>query len=539
MKLSLTDPDTPSSVMSGRLCVDDLVIDSAASVQPLTDGGFDAFKDRLARSRVEFALAVAVGNELWAAVDKVRSLPLFYATTRRDCLLSDDPYWLREHTGVNELQFEAAAELWHLLYVLRDGTLARNVRQLRPGEALRVRKTPSGPQAQASLYYRYRSRNERSGDTTESLIEKMDRLHLDVFTELVQRTTGRTIVVPLSGGLDSRLIACMLRRMGVNDVICFSYGMANSAEARISREVAEFLGYRWRFIPYRREDWDSPACIAARRRFGTYSSRLCAVPPVLEDWLAVGLMKQRGELPVDAVFCPGHTAAFTSGRRALAAAAEAPDPATLAHLILRINSPRLRWYRPGQYLMRHMQSQIERTLMELTGPGQWNGAASMEAWNWHERQSKRIVNMVRAYEFWGFEWQVPLWDARLVDFWASVPAEARLGKSLYRRYLAGLSESRFFGLFNGLRNDGSHDPLPARTFGDLARRPLQRHSLGRYFLADKAMERLVAGSWMSYLHSLGTRVLSSEPVTSPWLLLEQEGVAAIWQREQASVGKAS
>jgi asparagine synthase (glutamine-hydrolysing) len=60
-------------------------------------------------------------------------------------------------------------------------------------------------------------------------------------------------VVPLSGGLDSRIIVAMLKRLGVEDVICFTYGKKGNREAEISRQVAEALGYRWYFVEYTKE----------------------------------------------------------------------------------------------------------------------------------------------------------------------------------------------------------------------------------------------------------------------------------------------
>ena len=58
----------------------------------------------------------------------------------------------------------------------------------------------------------------------------------------------KTIVRPLSGGLDSRLIASTLKSIGAKNVFCFSYGYKNNYESAASKKIAFELGYEWLFI---------------------------------------------------------------------------------------------------------------------------------------------------------------------------------------------------------------------------------------------------------------------------------------------------
>jgi hypothetical protein len=43
---------------------------------------------------------------------------------------------------------------------------------------------------------------------------------------------------------------------------------------------------------------------------------------------------------------------------------------------------------------------------------------------------------MRVYEYFGFEWRLPLFDHELMDFWAHVPFELRLGRKLYLEFAA-------------------------------------------------------------------------------------------------------
>jgi asparagine synthetase B (glutamine-hydrolysing) len=57
-----------------------------------------------------------------------------------------------------------------------------------------------------------------------------------------------------------------------------------------------------------------------------------------------------------------------------------------------------------------------------------------ERWDLQERQAKFICNSVRAYEAFGHDWRLPLFDHELMDFWARVPLDLRFGRKLYFRF---------------------------------------------------------------------------------------------------------
>jgi asparagine synthase (glutamine-hydrolysing) len=62
-------------------------------------------------------------------------------------------------------------------------------------------------------------------------------------------------------------------------------------------------------------------------------------------------------------------------------------------------------------------------------------ADAMEKWDWQERQAKFICNSVRVYEFYGYDWWLPLWDTEFMKFWEHVPLELRKGTALYLAYV--------------------------------------------------------------------------------------------------------
>jgi asparagine synthase (glutamine-hydrolysing) len=49
--------------------------------------------------------------------------------------------------------------------------------------------------------------------------------------------------------------------------------------------------------------------------------------------------------------------------------------------------------------------------------------------------SKFVVNAVRMYDFFGYEWRLPLWDNELIEYWYRVPNNLRVDSYLFDKYL--------------------------------------------------------------------------------------------------------
>src|SRR3546814_6284198 len=51
--------------------------------------------------------------------------------------------------------------------------------------------------------------------------------------------------------------------------------------------------------------------------------------------------------------------------------------------------------------------------------------------DWQERQTKFIVNSVRCYDFFGYQWRIPLWDDELFDYWRDIGYDYRYERSMF------------------------------------------------------------------------------------------------------------
>jgi asparagine synthase (glutamine-hydrolysing) len=273
------------------------------------------------------------------------------------------------------------------------------------------------------------------------LQEKLDEIMDNIIRRLIVYANGRQIVVPLSAGRDSRFIALKLKQLGYKNVLCFSYGVIGNFEAETSKKVAGFLGFPWEYVEYTEALWKTWFNTRERKDYFDMAFNGISVP-VIQDWPAVWELKKRGVLAADAVFVPGHTGDFISGSHIPSDAN--PDTkacmSDLVHSIVRGHYS-LIWSRKLNKTESYWKDRIIKNceIQEITDG--YGYADAFEKWDWQERQAKFIVNSVRVYEFFGFDWWLPFWDKDFMLYWQSIPLKYRKNKSLYNEYVDHLYES--------------------------------------------------------------------------------------------------
>lgn len=427
---------------SGTSCIGTLYhkgqrLPASAAILDFAKIGVDAedWNNWLSASHGFFAAVRYEGSKLCAAVDRVRAIPLFYAQTDRCFFLSDDAEWVRSSIGADEIDPAAADELLLTGYVTGADTLFSAVRQLQAGEIISV-VDRGGLQVVTQRYYRFLRQELADWDEAE-LTDRLDDVVLACHRRLVEVAAGRPIAIPLSGGLDSRLIAMTLKRLGYSNIVAFTYGIADNKESITSRLVAERLRIPWYFVPYSNRRWRAWFDTPERRAFYRVGSGWASLPHT-QDWPAVWELARLGHLPADALIVPGHSGDFIAGSHlpAIVAKPGFMDNADLNREIWRANyllcSISATMYGCEDALFPRISSRLVdlppvKTSVDL--------AAAFECWDWQERQAKYIVNSVRVYDFWGRDWWMPLWDGEFMDFWTTVPLALRWKTRWYSRYV--------------------------------------------------------------------------------------------------------
>ncbi|RRD50862.1 hypothetical protein EII12_08880 [Buchananella hordeovulneris] len=365
------------------------------------------------------------GDCLELTCDRVRSVPLLWTVRAGRVLVVDDPARLAAYgpflpDPVGRRQFVAAG------FTLGTRTLLADVHQVLAGHTVRIDLRTGRALSVFSPYHRPRA--EQFPDDASA--DAAARAALDAaLGSMLARWAGRRLVIPLSGGLDSRLLLAWLRRAGVADVLTFSYGRPGCREMAVSRQVAAAFGYPWHGVELAGAQVTATWADALSAQLVRFAWRGTSLPHV-QDWVALRALQAAGLVGVGDVVVPGHTALGSLPPGGLFTAA-GPDRTPLAralvahHLLLDGRARRV-WRATdlGGWVRGFLAGQLARD-----DPDAW--AAAWEVCNVVERQAKYIYNSVRTYEFLGLDWDLPLAAAPLWEVAGRLRREQRTGRAWF------------------------------------------------------------------------------------------------------------
>ena len=385
-----------------------------------------------------FALVDLRGPEPLLVVDRLRSRALFYRWEDGRWLVTDDPEVFRDRPNF-QLDRDAAEAFRHLSFVPGNRTLIQNVTAVEAGGSA----TLGASSAQTRIYDPMAFSEERVEDEEE--FSSLFAAALDkAFARMLEDFPDKRFLVPLSGGLDSRLMLTWLKRSGAKDVQAFTYGTAKS-EIATATDIARQMDVPIEVITY------DPKTISqawAQEGSGAFlrDTWMAASLPHVQDWYALRVLKEKGLLDEDTVVVPGHVVV-----------GYLPDADLLGkHLsrgeigeVLAKHHGSLQGAPEDLYHSPVFQESVNNVLDEVGYDG---GRASiqsaLEAWNLKESHAKYTNNSVKAYEHFGAAWAMPFLDREVWNAWFSGGEELTKDRGWYKRFV-----TQQFGLSGGARTD--------------------------------------------------------------------------------------
>ena len=377
-----------------------------------------------------FAMIVITSDSIFAAVDKINTIPLFFRSINKDFVISNKPSAIKERFSLdhNKINHNAALEIAMSGFSIGGKTIFQNLFQLMAGECLFFKDD-----FLKKIYY-YTYSPWKLKERSESILIADLNISLEsTLSELVESTKGRQILIPLSAGYDSRLIASGLKYFGVSDVLCFSYGVKGNFESKMAKSIANKLGFKWKHICISPKDkkkfFKSEKFSQYLLNYDSYSSI-----PAVQDIAEICYLKEEKIVSEDSIIINGNSGDYISG----------------GHLFQREQLVNDTW---KQYLLKHYslwkslntdsnKSKIINQFQDLINdrkiPNLKNNNESpflIEALEYLGRQSMYVVNQQDAYDYNHYDWRLPLWSDSFLTFWETVPYEYKFNQNLYTKVL--------------------------------------------------------------------------------------------------------
>jgi len=375
-----------------------------------------------------FSVVVQIGDCLFAASDKSRVIPLFYSSDNEIFSISDNPYnLLSENPKIDK---EAAQEFLLSTFMLDEKTLIDGVFQIKASTYLCF----ENGKINQKEYYSYCVK-ESEINKSQTLEEDFSAVLENTFHRLIKSANGRQIVVPLSGGYDSRLIAAMLKKLDYPNVVCYTVGRENNSEYLIAKEVAQSLGYPYHFIftgdnKFVENYTEDETFLRYYKFSGSFFQSFW-----MYEYFGVKYLKENDLIERDAIFVPGHSGDFLAGSQ------------TTKMNILENDSKKQLERKIDKYLFvfgKSKQKHRTKISQRIDYQKDYIVYSVLDDFLLKSRLSYRPNNATRLYEFFGYDLRLPFWDNEMLEFFRTLPPNLKYNKLLYDNYL----KNKLFSAYN-------------------------------------------------------------------------------------------
>lgn len=331
-------------------------------------------------------------NQLLVYVDTAASFPIFYEINKDKITISDCP--IIESTALSKTQLKAYTKIY-----CSEGneTLLENWKCIPAGKMLSL--SNNGEILIENWFEHFSINKINFNDSFSNKYVKITKQWMKQIKALQSNDT--TLLIPLSGGYDSRLIVCILKAAGCENILCYTYGHPESHERKIAEQVAKTLKVEWEFIPYDEKIFQA----YFSENWKDYSSKnhhFQSVPHE-QDFFALSALKAKGLLEKPFIAIPGFCGDISGG-------------SFLEKAEIDVKQQIFKKY--------GYTSSLDFNVM-------MDSNDVYQEWLVQNRLSKFIVNSVRVYEHFGGIWALPMWHKDFLELFYKLSFDDRLHEKRY------------------------------------------------------------------------------------------------------------
>ncbi|MBN2558161.1 MAG: 7-cyano-7-deazaguanine synthase [Clostridia bacterium] len=406
----------------GEFIAGSALLDSFSDIRDEKD-----FLDRISSLNGVFAAIINREGFVLSAVDRYGVFKLFHCRNGSRIFIGDDIVAMAHASGNLAFNSEAEKDWLPGGFVSGTETLFKGIHSLNASRYLAADMAAGTMEIKTYHSFTLYDVNETGYDR---LMEGLGIVFRESAERLAGSLEGRKALIPLSGGADSRFCAMMLRQCGYENVLCFTYGNRHGHEERTARRTAAALGFEHVFIPYKRRDWARLFKEADNLRYIEYASQYKATPHFSDLFAARKLAGMFD--PSECIIIPGHVGSVAES--IFIPGSFCPEAGFIDKLIEKY----FYFYGNSHHEIRaHLHRRLKNHAAGADSEdarglqGRFDGAA------YDSYRSNHLFMALKPYEYYGFEWRLPLMDNAVVDFFKTVPLEFKgRGKKLLSDFSA-------------------------------------------------------------------------------------------------------
>ena len=382
-----------------------------------------------------FGIIIEFNKTIIAITDKINSRKIYYSEKDGYFIFTNIPKNLQLSCDIDNKNINKSALLEIAMsgYTIDNKTIFQNLKKLGPAEIFIVDK-----QVSKINYFKFKNDSKLNSLNYSSLKNKFNDIILNNIENIIKSNHSRELVLSISAGKDSRLLASAFAKLGYKNLKLLSYGNPKAYESRIARQIAEKLSYKFIQVPLTIKSQKNFFLSSIFKEFKNNTNTFSSIT-FLQDISPFYLAKRKRLIDKNSIIINGNGGDFLSG----------------GHLINQNNNELvnkdyldkhyslwkiLRGEKNDNYVIEQLSKQLSKYNYELSE--NYELSYILEFLN---RQCNYVINMQHSYDFLDLEWRVPLWDDDLIKFWLSSDFKMKKNQYLYSKILM---DNNWSGLFN-------------------------------------------------------------------------------------------
>jgi len=373
---------------------------------------------------------------IFCFVDKIRSFPLFYSNRGIDLSISNNAIKLLDSRS--EIDPNGLLEFRMAGYTIGSKTIYKNLSQISGGEYLVLNKLDN--KVLKLKHFQYLPASDTKKNEAQLIVE-LDTVLDKSIQKLISVANGRKIILPLSAGLDSRLILAKLLQQRYNNLLCYTYGPKYLWEIKEAKQISIKAKVPWIYIELNRST-NKKFHSKSRKDYYLNYSGLSSVPHLADFYVLDKLIKSKNISISDSIITNGQTGDFISGGHITKNNLHANEQQLIHNIITKHFGLWLNLNNTNN--MEYLTSFLKQYFSLIPISDNFNLIYKAEYFECHERQFKYVVNGQRAYDYYGLDWYLPFWSDEMLKFWSEINLKNKIDQRLYKNYCQQINPSNLF-----------------------------------------------------------------------------------------------